>query len=89
MLIEHEWPEQTEEGQERCIHCGTTRAFHNGSPQNCVPRWNPADAPRPTSTGQSAGDFAADDADTITARLKELEAERLAILNAPPTEETD
>ncbi len=75
MTIEHEW-----DGLERCIHCGTTKVFHDGKPQNCVPRWTEP-PPRHTSTGQSAGDFACDDADVIHARMVELEADRLAIRN--------
>ena len=83
---EHEWPDPPTEHNE-CIHCGTWRAYHETKQQNCVPRWNPADAPRRTSTGRSVGDFAADDSDFIRTRLAELEAERVAALNQPA--ETD
>jgi len=77
--IEHEWAPPA---YDRCIHCGTTKALHSVQAQNRVPRWAEP-PPRPTSTGQSMGDFAADDADTIHARLIELEADRLAIRNTP------
>ena len=80
-IIEHKWPE---DGGERCLRCGTTKALHSIQAQNCVPQWGPEHAaPRPTKTGRSAGDFAADDAEIIHARLVELEADRLAIRNTP------
>ncbi len=79
MIIAHEW---STTGQ--CFHCGTLKGLHETKAQNCVPRWDgQGEAPRPTRTGQSTGDYAADDAVTISARLKELEAERLAARNAP------
>jgi hypothetical protein len=78
MIIAHEWS-----ATGNCLHCGTMKGFHETKAQNCVPRWSEGEAPRPIRTGQSAGDYAADDALTISARLKELEAERLAARNAP------
>ena len=78
MIIEHQWS-----ATGHCFHCGTMKAFHDSKAQNCVPRWSEGEAPRPTHTGQSVGDYAADDAVTITARLRELEAERAAARNVP------
>ena len=82
-MIEHQFPD--EQDATRCVHCGTTNALHKAQAQNCVPWWEGKEypAPRPTHTGRSIGDFAADDAGTISARLRELEAERLAIVNRP------
>ena len=77
-MIAHEWSETG-----YCLHCGTKKVVHETKAQNCVPRWNDGVTPRPTRTGQSIGDYAADDAVTIAARIKELEAERLAATNAP------
>jgi len=70
-----------------CPHCGTPKALQEKKP-NCVPRWSAEVAPRATHTGQSAGDYAADDAEVISRRLRELAAERLAAQNAsdePPS----
>jgi hypothetical protein len=82
MTPEHEW----DAASERCVHCGTLKALHEAKPQNCTPRWQTEASPRATNTGQSTGDFAADDADVISARLKELQAERLAAQNEPGEE---
>jgi hypothetical protein len=79
MTPEHEW----DAASERCVHCGTLKALHEAKPQNCTPRWQTETIPRATNSGQSVGDFAADDADVIGARLKELQAERLAAQNEP------
>ncbi len=85
MTAEHEFQEG---GEERCKWCGTSKAMFEAAPEQhlCIER--PSEkASRPTRTGQSAGDFAADDADVISARIKELEAERTAAANKP--DETD
>lgn len=81
-IIEHEWANPAI-GDTRCIRCGTVKAFHEAKPQNCVPQWGPEPQTRPTKTGQSTGDFAADDAEVIHARIVELEADRHAIRNTP------
>jgi hypothetical protein len=69
MITEHDWSQG-----DRCPHCGTLKGFHETKAQNCVPRWSEGETPRPVRTGQSSGDYVADDAVTISARLKELEA---------------
>jgi hypothetical protein len=79
---EHEW----DAASERCVHCGTLKNLHDTKPQNCTPRWQTEASPRATSTGQSVGDFVADDVEVIGARLKELRAERLAAQNEPGEE---
>jgi hypothetical protein len=81
-LPEHEW----DAASERCVHCGTPRKLHDTKPQNCTPRWQIEEIPRATNTGQSTGDFVADDVVVISARLKELQAERLAAQNEPGEE---
>ncbi len=83
MTIDHEWPVPPT-ADDRCVRCGTMKALHDAKPQNCVPQWaHGEERPRAIHTGQSGGDFAADDAATISARLRELEAERDAARNAP------
>jgi hypothetical protein len=81
MTIAHQWTEQTEEGRERCIHCGTSRAMHNAAPQNCVPRWSEKEALGP-EPGRRV--YAVDDTDTIYQRIRELDMERQERLNKPP-----
>ena len=84
MTIEHDFPP----GADRCTRCGTLKEIHLRHPQNCVPQWSHEVAPpRPCHTGQSVGDHVADDWGTIRARMIELEADRLAVMNAP--EEVD
>ena len=80
MTVDHDFPP----GADRCTRCGTLKEIHLRHPQNCVPQWSHEVAPlRPCHTGQSAGDFAADDADVIHARLIELETDRRDMLNRP------
>ncbi len=82
MTIEHDFPD----GADRCARCGTLKEIHLRHPQNCVPQWGPGPdttPPRPCHTGQSTGDFAADDVDVIHARLIELETDRREALNRP------
>jgi hypothetical protein len=78
-IVQHEFQEG---GVQRCKYCGTSRAMYEAAPQNvCVER--EGDIP-PRRAGNATR--AADDSDTIHARLIELEAERLAARNQPATE---
>ena len=79
--VQHDFQEG---GVERCRYCGTSRAMYEAAPQNvCVER--EGDAPSQRRSGNATK--AADDVDTIHARLRELEAEQLAAVNRPA--ETD
>ena len=81
MIEQHEWPEVTgsiDDIPVRCIHCGTPRAQHEKVWQPC-PRQHAIAYQRPEERRVAA----VDDVDVIHTRLLELEAERLAILNAP------
>ena len=74
--LPHEWSP----GNPRCIHCGTLFAMHAAKAQACVPRWTSAEAKRPEPVRRQ---YAMEDFDTIQARMKELDAERVALLSRP------
>jgi hypothetical protein len=66
----------------RCIHCGTTKEHHERTPQPCPRR---AEAPSSLRPEPAERKLAADDADTIHARLQELRAAREAGWNVEKT----
>ncbi len=72
---------QFSEADDRCIHCGTLRTQFEAAPDKspCPVRW-------PVPTGlcpePALRKLAADDADTISARMAELKAAREAAWNS-------
>jgi hypothetical protein len=82
--MEHEFSD----ADDRCIHCGTLKEHHERTPQPCPYRAAPSDL-RPEPSLRVP---AADDSDTISARIKELRAEREAAWASSeeePNEERD
>lgn len=82
-MTEHEF----EPLSQRCVHCGTREAHHATVPQPCTPRWG---SPEPLRPEPARRDSVLDGSDEIRARMVELDAERLAIMNSPAeVEEAD
>jgi hypothetical protein len=65
----------------RCVHCGTRFAHHVQVPQPCPQQGTRAEPLRPEPKRR---EYAVEDAATISLRLSELAADRLAVLNQPP-----
>lgn len=81
-VIEHDF----EPLSQRCRQCGTRQAHHEKFPQPCTPRWGDPEPLRPEPARRVS---VLDGSDEMRARIIELAADRLAIMNASPTEETD
>jgi hypothetical protein len=64
---------------ERCVHCGTPKAYHEAINQPCVPRWST----EPLRPEPARHEYASECYDEIGVRLAELAAERTAAMNEP------
>ncbi len=64
----------------RCRHCGTPKVHHENVPQPCPQQGTRIKPMKPEPTRRL---YAVEDAETIHARMIELDADRLAVLSAP------
>jgi len=79
MTVEHEYPKEPNSGgQFACVICGAVK--HPQMTATCFDRPTPGNALMPAPARRQ---YASEAFDAIGARVVELRAERLAVLNAP------